>query len=50
MMEEVLTHGFPVVELSELYYVENMIGTIFWGEKDYSEAQSCLFFQLFQVL
>lgn len=42
MMEEVLTLGFPVVELSELYYCGNMIGTIFWGEKDYSEAQGCV--------
>lgn len=50
MMVEALTHGFPAIEVSELYYCGNIIGTIFWGEKDYSKAQGCLFFQLFQVL
>lgn len=49
-MEEVLTHGFPALEVSELYYSGNIIRTIFWGEKDYPEAKGCLFFQLLEVL
>lgn len=50
MMEEVLTQELPAVEVSELSYCGNIIGTIFGGKKDYSEAQGCLFLQLFQVL
>lgn len=46
MMEEVLTHGFPAGEVSELCYCGNIIGTIFGGEKDYSEAQGSLFFNI----
>lgn len=49
-MEEVLTHRFAALEVSELYYSGNIIQTIFWGEKDYPEAQGCLFFQLLEVL
>lgn len=46
MMEEVLTHGFPAGEVSELCYCGNIIGTIYGGEKDYSEAQGSLFFNI----